>query len=196
MKGDADSAYSVAMMLLQGRGVPQRDAKRALSILANLAQQARHPWSCFSLAMLRMQQFTAAGYSDSSDEMRSVKRLLQHAANHKVAPAALNLSNCYFRGVGTPVDAAQGLAWLRSAARLGDPVAATQLGTRLTQGMDVEADAVRGFKLFLLAAESGYLEAVHNVGGASCWGRGPLKTTPKPALSSSLLLHRALCPVW
>ena len=122
--------------------------------------------------MLRLQQFRAAGYSDDSSEMGSVKQLLEHAATHKVAPAALNLSNCYFRGVGTPPDPAQGLAWLRAAARLGDPVAATQLGMRLTQGLEVEADPVRGFKLFLLAAESGYLEAVHNVGAAFLLGKG------------------------
>jgi len=122
--------------------------------------------------MLRLQQFRAAGYADDSTEMGSVKQLLEHAATHKVAPAALNLSNCYFKGVGTSPDPAQGLAWLRAAARLGDPVAATQLGMRLTQGLDVDADPVRGFKLFLLAAESGYLEAVHNVGGAFLMGKG------------------------
>ncbi len=191
MKGDGDSAYSVAMMLLQGRGVPNKvrnfagpvfhlhfhnicpqDAKKAIAILSNLAQKARHPWACFSLAMLRLQQFRAAGYTDDSSEMQSVKQLLEHAANHKVAPAALNLSNCYFKGIGTTSDPAQGLAWLRAASRLGDPVAATQLGMRLTQGLDVEADPIRGFKLFLLAAESGYLEAVHNVGGAFLLGKG------------------------
>ena len=143
-----------------------QDPVKAQELLTDLAEKAQHPWACFTLATLVSQANYRRRTSGEKEAMERCVRLLTTAAKGGVAPAALNLANAHFTGLGTEVDESAGLTWLRAAARMGDPIALTQLGQRFTEGIAVEQDATRGFKLYLLAAESGYPEALHNVGVA------------------------------
>lgn len=159
-KGDADAAYAIAQAWEQGVGVPERNPAAARELLEGILAETPHPWSAFMLSTMLLQD-TAS----TTDDKARAAQLLRIAVDGQVPPAAFNLANCYFTGVGvTEPDAAQGLIWLRRAAEMGDPVAAYNLAKRLWAGTDVPRQPRRALQLYQLAAENGYVPAMHNLG--------------------------------
>lgn len=88
------------------------------------------------------------------------------STNDHGAPAMRRISECCFEGVGTPKDAAAGLAWLQAAFWLGDDaIAAHDVAMLFEYGhRGVERDPTKAFSWFRRAALAGHADAMAELG--------------------------------
>lgn len=101
MEGDSEAAYSLAMALLQGEGVPEAKIEESKKVLAGLAR-AGHEWAAFSLSVHLSKSMDPE--TTPRVEQRRMFRLMKQAAEGGVAPAYFNLYNMYSQGTGVKVN--------------------------------------------------------------------------------------------
>jgi len=89
--------------------------------------------------------------------------------------AQYNLGEMYNRGLGVPLDYAEGSVWLRRAADQGFAPAQTALGYMFQQGQGMSVNQAEAAEWYRKAADQGYAEAQHELGMQYAEGRGVLR---------------------
>ena len=89
--------------------------------------------------------------------------------------AQYNLGEMYNRGLGVPLDYAEGSVWLRRAADQGFAPAQTALGHMFQQGQGMSVNQAEAAEWYRKAADQGYAEAQHELGMQYAEGRGVLR---------------------
>ncbi len=111
------------------------------------------------------------------------------AAEDGEAAAQADLAWRYREGLGTPVDAAASLRWLRAAADQGSLVALNNLGDAYETGRGVAPDIVRAMALYRQAAQRGGISAFGSLASVYEKGLGTRVNLPV-AYTCLLLRHR------
>ena len=89
--------------------------------------------------------------------------------------AQYNLGEMYIRGLGVPLDYAEGSVWLRRASDQGFAPAETALGQMFEQGQGMPVNQAEAAAWYRRAADQGYAEAQHKLGMQYAEGRGVLR---------------------
>ena len=131
--------------LRDGRGVPQDD-KQAVVWLERAAKRG-DAQAQYDLALMYQ---SGRGVAQQDDCEAAV--LLHLAADQHLPRAAFCLANCYAKGTGVPVNAANALALFVQAAEDGLPEAMTMAGMLIMNGYGTQKDVQKGREWLTKAA--------------------------------------------
>ena len=149
-QGDANAQNSIGLMHTYGHGVPQNFVEAYI-------------W--FSLA--------ASGGDQDGAKHRDLTASLM--TKEQIIEAQFHLGVRYGKGQGVPVDTANSLKWLRTAAKQGHTDAQFALGLMVKYDAErrgVPVDDAEVAKCYQLAAEQGHPDAQANLGVLYARGDG------------------------
>ncbi|MFI4994527.1 MAG: tetratricopeptide repeat protein [Hyphomicrobiales bacterium] len=181
-RGDRNGAYALAMMVLEGRGVP-KDRGRAKSLLEQAAK-AGQPSAAYNLGVMELAEGTPdgderglrlvrqgadAGVPEAeyalatllregkvvSADREAAARMMGRAARDFYEPAEIEYAIMLFNGDGVPKDeGAAARLFLRAAAR-GNPIAQNRIARLYVSGRGVATDLVEAAAWNTLAQYAG-----------------------------------------
>lgn len=161
--GMPDYAYSAAMMLYNGQGVP-RDAGQAIELFDDiaLARETRRMRMGFNPslpdsapaaihAMLALADINLAG-KDVPRNPRFAAKLLERAVDAGYVPARLKLARLLTSGPGAQRDYRRAAELLKEAAQAAHATSQYALAQLYERGFGVELDAAKAFEWYRQAA--------------------------------------------
>jgi len=184
--GDAEGAFRLGVMLVQGIGAERADAAEGKRWLVK-AGELGHRDAQYALGEMHaagadgveadvgeafrwfrraaedgdVDALCAVGDSYSSgagvaEDVEEAMRWYRRAAEGGLARAQNNMGFAYQKGFGVPQDDAEAVRWFRRAAQQGDPRAQHNLGWMHYEGHGVVQDSFEGIRWLRSAAEAGY----------------------------------------
>lgn len=186
-RGGLDATFALAMMTLEGRGVP-RDEARARELLEDAAMR-RHPAASFNLALILL------GGDDEEDHRRGAA-LMRVAADAEIAEAQHALGVLFARGRGLPRDAGEAAIWFERAARNHHAPGEVELAILLFNGEGVPVDEARAVKLFRRAAFRGNAIAQNRLARILAAGRGANRDLVEAAAWHLAASRQGLADPW
>ena len=144
-KGHAGAQMNLAMMYLDGQGVP-RDVPQAVEWYEKAADRGD------TMAMFSLGSIYEAGARRVSRDAAKAASWYRKAAEQGLGSAQYRLGMMYRDGRGTPRDRTQAIDWLRQAADQGEADAQIELGILLSPGHGPSTDVVEAHTWFNLAA--------------------------------------------
>jgi TPR repeat protein len=146
--GNADAQNRLALLYINGKGVP-KDIAKGVALLRQAAAK-NHPVAELNLGIL-----FGAGFGVPKDDAEAVKWYRQAAEQGN--PGAQNhLGFAYEHGVGVVQNYAEALAWYRKAADQDEAEAQFNLGIMAERGEGRAADQAEAVRWLRRAAERGY----------------------------------------
>lgn len=146
-KGDAEAAYNLSKMYMQGLGVVA-DSNKALKLLFYAGQRG------WPQAQSNVGVAYASGMGVEQNWTQAVE-WWQRAAKSGMPDAQYNLGRALLDGSGAEQDFNAAIHWLGKAAAQDVPLAHYFLGSMYSRGLGVEKDHAAAFKLYKRAAEHG-----------------------------------------
>ncbi len=119
-----------------------------------------------------LQAFVDAVDCYQAGDMNGAFNNWKMASEGGMARAYYYLGCCYFDGLGTAVDKALGIEWMKKAHSMGDLLATADLGKFYMFGLGVEKDPANAVGLFHLAADGGNARAAYMLCYAYATGEG------------------------
>ena len=153
-QGNANSQFTLGLMLAKGRGVPADYAEAAKWYRKAAAQS-------HALAQFKLGFMYANGQGVGKDYAEAIK-WYRKAAGQGNAGAQFNLGVMYAIGQGVPQHYTEAVKWYRMAAEHGRTDAQANLGVMYTKGQGVPRDYILAHKWLNLAAAQGNQYAAKN----------------------------------
>jgi TPR repeat protein len=168
-KGYAPAQVNLAVLYLQGWGVPQNYGAALYWLKA--AAEKGNPRAYTNLGILYLEGW---GVRQDYDQALLNFRI---AAAHGETSAMANLGFMNDNGFGTPKDQRSAADWYRQAAERGDPTGQSNLGDMYLRGEGVPQNDAFALEWFRKAAQQGHTGAQIKLGFLYMTGRA----TPKDA---------------
>ena len=168
-----DAQYRIAMMYLEGRGVPHNLAtavswfNKAASLVAAVGRA--HSGAQYRLGLLHMK-----GEGVTHNSRRGLE-LLHCAATQGLTEAQGYLGIIYEEGRGVAKEEIKALEWLTKAAEGNHSEAQFYLGRKYEEGRGVAKDEIKALEWLTKAAEGNHPEAQFRLGVKYEEGRGVAK---------------------
>lgn len=160
--GDAQGQYALAMLKLEGKGVP-KDESAAKTLLESSA--AKVPAASYALGLMLLTD----GKPDSD---RRAVTLFQDAALRGDADAQYGLAVIYKEGRGVPKSPSDAALWMGRAALSKNVAAETEYGIMLFNGEGVGRNEQAAAAMFRRAAEKNGAVAQNRLARLYFAGRG------------------------
>lgn len=113
----------------------------------------------------------------TSINLVEAEKYLKLASRLGSAGATTALGEMYWSHAKSDADRRKAIALYRRAGRRGEPHALHNIGVCHSGGVVLRKSPVLAFKYFLLAAESGHIEAAFKVGWCFVYGEGTIQST-------------------
>jgi TPR repeat protein len=144
-KGHAGAQLNLAMMYLEGQGVP-RDVRQAIAWYERAADRGD------AVAKFSLGSIYETGADHVARDATEAANWYRKAAEQGLVNAQYRLGLMYRDGRGVARDRALAIAWLRKAADQGEADAQIELGILLSSGRAAPADVVEAHTWLNLAA--------------------------------------------
>jgi TPR repeat protein len=210
-EGDMHGKYRLALMLLDGKGIPA-DVDRAIALLEDLSAGG-DPWILIQLAdvyasgkakpaeraihyldkavakdhapaMVRLAQLYQSGIGAVAPDAGKAAGLLERSASLGNAGGQVLLAQMLLKSGKVP-DATRAVGLLEQAAATGDAWATTILADMLIRGDRVQPDGARALALLKPLADADNAAALAGLGNLYTLGAGSVR--PDPAKAATYL---------
>ncbi|HVO82841.1 MAG TPA: trypsin-like peptidase domain-containing protein [Syntrophobacteria bacterium] len=162
--GNPEAEFNLALVYLQGDGIP-RDAAKAAAWLEKSALQG------YAQAQFRLARMYARGEGVPTDPAKAVE-WMEKAAGQGHAEAQFDLAGMYARGEGVPTDPAKAVEWMERAGSQGHAKAEGFLGWMYMEGEGVPRNVAKAVEWYQKAAAQGDAEAQFHLAGMYAGGEG------------------------
>jgi TPR repeat protein len=186
--GSAEGQFRFALLLLDGKSVPQ-DLAKARDLM-KLAADAGIPLAEYNYGQMLIQASPAAGFTEArpyfersaksgvsdsqyamsqlyaygrgvaAPDLPTARRWLTAAAINGHDTAQIELGIWLINGKGGPANAGEGARWLRRAAGHGNPIAMNRIAHLYKDGIGVRADKAEAAMWSVLAKRANNTDAV------------------------------------
>ena len=186
--GSAEGQFRYALLLLDGRSVPQ-DLAKARDLM-KLAADAGIPLAAYNFGQMLIQASPTGGFAEArpyfemsakagvadsqyamsqlyaygrgiaAPDLPTARRWLLAAATNGHDTAQIELGIWLINGKGGPSSAGDGARWLRRAAGHGNPIAMNRIAHLYKDGIGVVADKAEAAKWSVLAKRADNTDAV------------------------------------
>ncbi|MCP8940160.1 SEL1-like repeat protein [Alsobacter sp. SYSU M60028] len=185
-RGDAQGAFALAMLTLDGRGVA-KDPAAGRRLLESAAPKT--PAAAYNLGLLLLAENTPQSDARAID-------LFRRAAESSEPEAQYAMGVLFKQGRGVQRDPAQAAMWLSLAAENHNGAAMVEYAIMLFNGEGVTRDETAGAKMFRRAAELGNPVAQNRLARIYAAGRGLPKDLVAAAKWHQLASARGMADQW
>jgi TPR repeat protein len=147
-KGDPSAQFLLAMMYMDGKGVPQ-DYAETVQLFRAASNQG------YAAAMTKLGQLYYFGQGGMKKNPAEAVRLFRMAAQKGDAQGQLMLGEAFYFGIGTAPNPQEAVSWWLKASANGEADADGRLGWAYHAGTGVKQDDREAAKWLLRGAEGG-----------------------------------------
>lgn len=185
-RGDAQAAYALAMLTLDGRGVA-KDLNAGRQLLETAAPKV--PAAAYNLGLILLAE-------NKAEADRRAVELFRQAAEASEPEAQYAMGVLFKQGRGVPRDPVQAAMWMSLGAEARNAAALVEYAIMLFNGEGVQKDEEAGAKMFRRAAELGNPVAQNRLARIYAAGRGLPKNLVEAAKWHTLAMARGVNDPW